>query len=126
MKLYCYSIGPIDWWHGGIPTEQMEARLRMKNSTGYTRKLDLDAIWEEAIWEEAKGLGKELGWEGDLADDAPFPVWGTIPNPDNAELGIWCAWKQENKGITFVCSTADFTRLGNFFRKGIARDTKED
>ncbi len=121
MKLYCYSIGPIDWWHGGIPTEQMDARLRMKNPTGYTRKLDLASIWEEA-----QGLGKELGWEGDFTDAAPFPVWGTIPNPENAELGIWCALKQANKGITFVCSTLDITRLGNFFCKCIDLDTKED
>ncbi len=121
MKLHCYSAGPIEWWHGGIPTEHMEARIRMKDPAGYTQKLDLDAIWEEA-----QALGREMGWEGEIADAALFPLWGTVPDPEHSELGLWCAWKQPTNGTTFVCSTVDLTRLGDFFRAKAGLDTKTD
>jgi hypothetical protein len=55
------------------------------------------------MWEQAKKLARQIGWEGDIRTG---PYVTVIPNiPGNyCPCDVLIAWNQDNNGATFIAS----------------------
>lgn len=86
-SLYVYELGPVDYWQGLIPIEQLADEYLARDLYRFAMRA-------------AFMVAKSTSWEGDFRE-GPF-AFGLPTGDCDAALAV--AWKQDNNGTTFVAS----------------------
>jgi len=111
---YVYQRGPIDWWWGWSPVEDLKSQPDEEPTSPY----DVPGPWHgrrqealEAIVEHALGRIRADGrWEGDIIQ-GPY-IAGLLSSDDGrAESEVMVALKQSNNGTVYVWSPQPLPHL---------------
>lgn len=113
MKLFVYSLAPIDFWTGWLTEEQYLLQLAGEAIRSENYTATLEQIAARYLQQKAAALSqaKSMGWEGDMRE-GPF-IAGLPPDAPGADGQIMIAWKQRNNGETFVVSPHPLPWLSN-------------
>lgn len=97
--MFVYCVLPIDFWSGWQKPSDV-----FKLNDGLHDEARHDAAEWRPMWEKAKTLASDVGWEGDIrAGEGPFV--SVLPSGDGGAMPpVVIAWKQDNNGTTFVAS----------------------
>jgi hypothetical protein len=109
-RYFCYACGPIDWWDGwqSVPefiaaegdSEDPDTAVD-KGNAAWHQGVKARRIAEVGSLLQTLGrqLAEELRWEGD-------GLWriASLPEPKNFACVAMLAVKQQNNGLTFICS----------------------
>jgi hypothetical protein len=106
---YVYERGPVDWWWGWSPVDDLKAQPEEGEEMS---PYDADAPWHgwrnaalEALVDHALDQIQADGrWEGDISQ-GPYIAGLLAPNDDGyAESEVMVALKQSNNGTVYVWS----------------------
>lgn len=106
-----YEIIPIDFGWENLQTVG-EVASRIGAAEGKARAEGFDPATDPALseflslWEAAKRLASDAGWEGDFRED-PRVFW--LPEENRFAPGF--VFKQDNNGTTYVVTPHDLAHL---------------
>lgn len=103
MAWTAYQINPIDFrWELLLTVDEVAGRLASEAAKQIVAGWNSASTEVEqffADYERARGLAREVGWEGDFRH--PPQVFFL---PDEGTFAYAFVWKQENNGGTFIIS----------------------
>lgn len=90
--LYCYAVGPVDFWPGAMTRKQLAESLVVEGQTH---------ISVSELLMDAEHASRKIGWDGDHRQEPRFFV---LPDPENFTMALGFVIKQDNDGLCFVVS----------------------
>lgn len=93
-----YAIQPIDFWSGWRKPDEFFSVYQEEHENKHTSE-----AWN-FIWDAAKKCAREAGWQGDICEG---PFVSVLPEIDYYLPPFLVAWKQGQKGTTFIYAPYD-------------------
>lgn len=98
MKLFCYHIAPIDFWHGVLTGEELLTTIYRQGEPHFAQ-IAHECQEIARLVAKAEGAFRQMGWEGDIREG---PFFFAVPAEPAMLLGY--VLKQDNNGSCFVAS----------------------